>query len=447
MFIRLDIKYFINHSFNDNNMLNRKDKNTIALLGLLFFFIIFLPPLISISMRVIVSLLNICIIFYFLFTHKNITVSRRIIKSLSGIFIFITYAYLNGLIKILIGENVASVTNEMLSFTLTIFHTFVACYAFSLLRMKKKITYETFVYSLIFATILQLILVIMAFVIPSIKILFQNMMIRNAKSESVSKALARYGYLRGYGLAYNIFDAFGYICAILILITFTIAIYQKRRGLLLIALIMTVMPLLNARTGIMLVGIGIIIILSYNYTHKKFFSYLIYLFIVIIIGYIGFQKLPEVIQKWLILGIEQTKILITTGEAIGVYGEILGNDFVFPTDVIFGLACSPDSIGLYGIDNGYVQCIWRYGIVGLILLALGVLHFIKSGLKMSNNKEQKCIMLLLLSMFFIYLVKLYSLTNTGSIFLIISVVETIIYETSNFNKSKDRYNNQIEKEK
>jgi uncharacterized protein with PQ loop repeat len=133
-----------------------------------------------------------------------------------------------------------------------------------------------------------------------------------------------------------------------------------------------------------------------------------------IIIYGLFQNLPENTKEWITRGLDATSTLVTTGEKTGVYSVIMGTNFVFPKNVFWGVGADREELYGIGIESGYVNCLWRYGVVGTMLLFIGVINMFRQTIKMTNGKNEKIIIFTFEVIFFVYLIKLFSIYNNGA---------------------------------
>ena len=78
--------------------------------------------------------------------------------------------------------------------------------------------------------------------------------------------------------------------------------------------------------------------------------------------------------------------------------------------------------GLGGSDIGYIQCIWRYGVLGSLLLYCGYVRLLMYGSKTSRDDRKKLFGACTCVMLFIYLYKMYPFVNVGATFVILSYV-------------------------
>lgn len=281
--------------------------------------------------------------------------------------------------------------------------------------------YPEFVHILLPVGVMQLICVIMSYFFPAIRTFFNDFTFRNSTVNLYVNALMYDA--RSYGFGENLFDGFGYVTAIIIVVVFNIGIIEKNKKIAIISLLMLIMPLLNSRTGLIMAVIGILLSIFINtdkYHSLKLVRYLIIVIVAILIGIYGFQYLPEGTKSWFNRGFNETVALLFQGEITGVYKELLVNDVFFPNDVIFGAGASPELLVMKNADNGYVQFIWRYGLIGTLLFFIPYIKMLNM-LKKSENKIAKCMATVLIVFFFIYSMKMYPFNNSSVNYLVFCI--------------------------
>ncbi len=397
----------------------RKKSNIV--LSLFMFLLIFLPPVLRVNPRIMVSILGLLYIGYTLIRKKRIVIHFKDVRYLLGYVPFLIYVLLSFFLRYFVGDVREEIIATFISFTLMIVHVFIGCVTLNLIIDEYNISNEDFFTSIAVAGCIEIILVIMSFIVPSIRNAFVTLIINNSTSESVSGIIRRHLYYRGYGLANDIFDSFGYISALMITVLFMHAIYNKRHGMMLVAVFLIIMPALNARTGLMLSAIGIGLCLLIRFSPEKILKYIGGTIIVVIMGAIAFRFLPETTSEWIIKGVTSTIQLLYSNEKTGVYANILDDDIVLPPKIIFGVGVPPEMTGLSGIDNGYIQCIWRFGLIGTILLVIGIVYMTIYLYKRAISQEIKTIITVYCVLIVVYLIKLYSLGNTSANILFLSI--------------------------
>lgn len=392
--------------------MDRIRKPRVILLSFLFFYIMFRPPLISLDPTYVVLAVDLVILAFFVLVNDCMHLPRVSAKWMKNFVPFmIVYTFLEISHMVLESDNLSVYLNSYMTAWKVILYIVLTTAAIVALKDLLGLSLKECIYVVIITMSIQLIFVIAAFFSASVKEFFLEFLYKNCKNADIIEATRKESRFRCYGLAENLFDSLGYISALAITVIFAYGIRFKDRLATILSMVFLIIPLLNARTGLLLALVGMAIVFIISYSTK-----MIVLLPVVCVASAGvmvivFRSLPASIQYWINAGISATKALFA-GEKTGVYEEILKADFVWPSNVFWGAGASPENLGAYfGIDSGIVQCIWRYGIVGSILLFVGYVRMLWSG----KNKLFKTFFLPLLVVFFLYLIKLFGITNFGSV--------------------------------
>ena len=114
---------------------------------------------------------------------------------------------------------------------------------------------------------------------------------------------------------------------------------------------------------------------------------------------------------------------LAQGQKIGVFTEIFGVDIVYPDNMLLGAGISPERItSLTGIDSGYIQCLWRYGIIGAVLLWSGYISSAVIAYKNTSPKSNKVILVDLIMIMLIYCFKLFLFNSYANNFLLFFIL-------------------------
>ena len=311
-------------------------------------------------------------------SYRYIRNDRAIRKILFGFVPFFVYFILQmTFIIIANGNKDVYSQNIQYVFMYAFFILIAASFMISLVS-KKGYSKDEVVKFLIAVGIIQFICVISSLLVPAVKEFFTSLIIRNSRSEAVVNATISYGGYRSYGFADNLFDQFGYIISLIIVITFAYGLFEKKKRILLLSLFFLVMPMLNARSGLLLSLIGICIVSLYyifingfNKTYKIIgIAILLVLLASVLLNNISLDKL-----EWLTDGYNEIFNLVTQGDKSGkTINALFNEDMVWPDDLLFGAGGSPNNFGYVGIDMGYVRLIWMFGGIGTVLLFGGYIR-------------------------------------------------------------------------
>ena len=387
------------------------------------FFYIFLPPVANISILSLLTIFNVAFIMLQCVKRQSITIKRELLCASLGFCIhIILFYFFQGVHYISDIPHQLEIAEFTQQHTLTIIHTIIVCTFLSMLCNYYGLTLNRFLIAVALAGMIQLVLVLVSLQVPSIRMIFIDAIIKNVRSERLAEAVNHYLYLRNYGFASNLFDGFGYVTALIIVLTFLKGISDKDKKVTTLSLVMIIMPLLNTRTGLILsfIGIFFIILTRINLQNmRKYVNGAVFVFLFFICMS---RIIPESTLQWASRGIAQTLDLLFKGDgSAGVYTEIFQADLQFPTNILFGAGLDPNRIGIAGIDSGYVQCIWRYGVLGTLVLFSAIISYFLYFWNRIHFKMERTMLVLLPMLLFVYLLKISGLENPGGNFIIFGI--------------------------
>lgn len=398
----------------DLELIYKNNKRFSLILCAFLFLVIFRPPIVRIDLTYIIILLDIAIILYSLYKHTyTYRIKKYFISSLIGFVPFFIYFTLCQFVRIIFdNSNTGIFLEQYLALLKTFFYIVLTLIAAISLLDIFDINLSCFIENLEIVFCIQLFCVIGAFFSSQIKNVFLQLIYKNVSVASVVTSTRLESYFRCYGFADNLFDSFGYITSLAIVVFFEYGIKHKKRFPVVLSFMLLLIPLLNARTGLLLALIGMFVVFIKNFDANKLLKYFFVGLVVLLFTIAIYKYLPETLSRWIDVGVKAT-INLFHGEKSSAYDEILGADLVWPTSILFGEGTAPEVIWSHkGIDSGYIQCVWRFGLFGSILLFLGFVKLFYIG------KQKSDYVLAMAFIFFIYLFKLYGVFNFGSVLIV-----------------------------
>ena len=394
---------------------------------LYLFMAIFQPNVLKVGTFKIILLVDFLIFGFMLLKYQKIVFNKKILLLFAGFLPFVFYLFVSVLIhSALHPEMTSAYVNNFISSVIPLFHAAILCLVMVLLMKVKRIDYSDIEKMLLYVCLLQLACVILALFSSRIRDVFINIMLSDMEANRI-KDFLRFGSTRMYGLARNLFDLFGYIVSILISLVFLKGVSENNNKYKIMAVVLLIIPLLNARTGLVLSIAGFAVVIAFYYTPKKIPYYIIDAVAIVAIVIALFSLLPERNVEWLTKGFEDTLTYLKTGEKVGVYSQILEADIVYPSNYLLGDCGAPEVLeGYSGIDSGYIQCLWRFGIIGSALLFIGYLNMFLMAAVRNRSKKAYCTIAVLAMLFFVYLVKLYALENAGANILVFGIPSLLL---------------------
>lgn len=378
-----------------------------TLYSFLLFLVIFNPPVYpGFSFTVMACVLS----FFYLLNNRtnfgqiirNIAV-RRFLKANFLVFVIYGVTVITSMGKKLFTDYLVDYLSYVVYFVLV----FIVACSLVIYALKNNFDKETIIKCFVHSAIIECILVIASFLIPSIKSFFVSLMSMRVEDSHIES----YNYtsdFRNFGLASSLYDIFGYAMSILALMAF----YKAKtfpKYYLLFAII-SFCGLINARTTIVLVFLGILAYYASSFGRfiKNIFIFISITIVLVLLIFPTIESMDNLAR--LMSGIDEMRTLIVSGEATG-YFDILFNEFIVFPSTILGVLLGEGDIPLvviaHGSDIGYIQTIWRYGIIGSIIVYSAHISFFRgSG---QNNSKYSSLIRANIVMFLLYQVKLSSL--------------------------------------
>lgn len=393
------------------------------------FLSVFNPDFFSIEMSTILRYLGLAYIGWNVLSKHRLQVKRKNIYYFSVFIPFFLYILLNAFLQSAIYP---SYSQEIIANAKTTFNVFInafICFGVtSIIVEKKRLCSDDIIVYLIYAASLQTLCVVLAFLFPTIRDYFNAFTIKNSPSQHLINYVLM-NEQRCYGLADNLFDSFGYTTSMLIIPTFIYGISKNKKWLILF-MVMLVMPILNARTGLLLVAVAVVVVII-CFVRKIFLQDILKYVLIIPVSTLLFMQLynilPQSTQQWIEKGINAITLFIFANESTSTFAA-LSNMTGIPSNWILGYGASPEALLLGNTDIGYVQLIWRFGIIGTVLLLGAYILAFVSLFKKANTKTIKCYIVCVLVIFLVYLIKLYSIGNNCGNFIIYTLMAVVLSE-------------------
>ncbi len=389
-------------------------KRKIAL-SILLFFVVFNPPVIrQISFTMLFSALA----FADLFLHYGET--RAMIRRLRrpGILLLTGFLYYFALCGVQTLRNPDHLQSIFGWFGENLFNTacqFAICLSLIRIAFRWGFDPKDLAKCFLLAAGAQGFLAAACFVSPAVKHLLNETMIENTRSIDFAITIRINSYRRNYGFASTLFDIFGFTMSILAVTAFCKAYNSRGKVWYLFFGAATLAAVLNARTGIVLIGIGVIlcVLLSnirrlsgMDLAKKGLIALALAAAALVVLERI--QGSESATASWLSGGIDQIFNLFQ-GEKTGIFLTMSEQFVFFPAnlpEMIFGTAMAPEElIGRY-TDMGYIQNIWRYGIVGCVLIYGFWISLLKAAYRNGKDGEDRVLAVCIGAILFIYQLKL-----------------------------------------
>ena len=434
----------------------REKTISIILLAFFCFFVIFTPPLINgVPMGYLVMLLMLIYIGYNLLLYGNkYTIKKSSLHFFYGFLPFFIYASICLAFRLMVSHSQNEISAYLINFRkvlasvvyLTLTYLFFKFY----LERNNVFTKIDFIKIITVMGLLQTFLIFLSSINDSIQAAFVDLYLKNSGSDIMAEILQNQNnYKRLVGLSSVPFDALSYLIAGIGLVVFAAGLYYSKRFFLFSSFLIIAASTMAARTGLLLFLIGITIIsigyakkrgkINFRVIIKSFFVFII--FASLVFGY--YVNMPDERKKSFENGLYSLNVLMTSGETHGVFNQILFADIVLPDDILFGIGARPETLGYLDktggyIDNGYIQLIWRFGLLGLFLLMFGHFYYYRKIYKQCEEPFVRSLVIALAASTFLYYIKQYPLSMYGTnvVYLIVPLVLSVCKEFNKDNREK-----------
>lgn len=385
------------------------------------FMVLFNPYLLPVSMNRVTLGIALLIILINCRLLKDSSITSNLWKLTIGFFPFTVYIIILTLIHIVTEPTQSELYLDSLRTNLgAILRAIVYLTAFALSFKRHGVSLRQFQKIVIAVGLIQLLFVLLCYILPSFRfsILELTATRGNQMLQSFIETLGVAGYHRGYGLSWNLYDPFGYIIALIISTTLVYGLNDRK--FIYVAVLMLIMPLLNTRSGFVLAIIAMAVIALSTINMRNIFRYIVGSVLLVAVVAYFLNNGSSVYTRWVRQGFGEVVNLLQ-GSRSGIFEYLLTNNIILPKNVLFGDGAFPHYLINYNVDNGYINSIWTFGIVGTTLLFLGYMSLFRIGFSCSY-RYSKALVRAFAIVFFIYLIKLYSIQQDAPNILMITMI-------------------------
>lgn len=377
----------------------------------LFFLIIFNPPFLPVlSFTIIFTLIS---IIYCIFCDKKalMILGSPYVYKWAGIFVvFYGYYFIISLISTFVAGTGSIVPIIAFFYSIIdVVSTFFVSFFLCRVIFKRGGTFQTLTDMIVYAGVMESMFGIAAFFRPDIKSLLNNITIANTRSEKIAAAVEN-AFFRNYGIASTLFDSFGFAMSIIALLALFKAVSGKSVHYIYFLMI-TFAACINTRTSMVLIAVGSAIIIlgkgarNFKAVMGKIVFLLAAVALLVLAGY--YLNSGDANAIWLSSGLDEIKNLFSGSHKLTGTFEYLYNEIYIPDHpivLIFGSGLTPDQAIYKQSDIGYIQNLWRFGVMGSsILYGFYLYPMIKWYRKVSI---EKILPMSIGVIFFLYLIKL-----------------------------------------
>lgn len=366
--------------------------NPLFVMGL--FFVMYDPPLFSFNSMHIVGLFS----WIYIFPHINKELKKRYLTEL----LFFLMIFIYSLSVAFLNNHSLSSAAFPLYYVLDIIP--FAC-AINKYKNKHKLTLDHLFQWIMFAGTLQCISTIVAFFVPEI----QRIIVDRIISFGGTEAYNYWATLRMFGFSNGLF----FITPILqAMIAVAMFFYSSNHGkkYILLGLLFIASAVINARTSLIVLAIGLILLIFVGKFSTKQRIVLILFVVFTIIAFFGIllpylETASPATYVWLMDGMDEISGFLHGNKESGYFSYLFdARRYVIPDDIfefMFGTG-SGIMVGRNNLqsDVGYINDIWRIGILGLLVLYFHVFSCIWK-IKQNKNKLLDFLGLYLLTTFIV----------------------------------------------
>ena len=404
-----------------NNII--KKELVFFILVIYFFLYLFLPPICSISTIKLLDIATIFVLCIFFTLKKNI-LDLNLIKPFLGYIPFFVYFYIIMFIQLFFMDLSYEVFKQSIrNMSSTIINLIIVILFIKVLLKLNLLTFKKFIKIIAIVGFIEFICVLLSLVSPEIKSFFNSLTINYSTNEFIANATLKETF-RAFGFADNLFDSFGYRLSLIIVLLFIEGLFNKKPKLLYFSFVFLFMPMINARTGLVLSFCGMILASIYYVLNGFKINYKKVSIVMIIIAisiYFIYTNLSERTQYYLEWGLKVTMTLLFEQKTEGVYSQILDKDLVIPDNYLIGVGGTPDSFDQNGLDNGYIKLCWYFGIIGILLYFFGFIYFWYFTCRKYHFYKMKCLAICYFCIYSIYMIKLSPIFFSSANFLLFAV--------------------------
>ena len=289
---------------------------------------------------------------------------------------------------------------------------------------------EKFLKAIVVAGMIEFLFVMISYLNPNIRASFLSLMGSNTGLSDIYSNYSEYLNYRGYGFALELLDTFGYGTGIIGGIAFFLGKSNKKYYFF--AVCMLIATLLNSRTGLIMMALFISVDLVFwknaRLTRNKFILILLLIMLAILLWCV---ILPVFLNN-IFMSTNDEVLKNTARDLLQVlnfnYHTLQKEMWQLPEDIIYLLFGTGHLVTGTVSTVGYVNAIWAYGIVGIILLyTLSIVMYTRTLRRCKYNSLYYNIVFALFITFFVIQLKMPVFTYSAGGYLQFSIPMIVNY--------------------
>lgn len=390
------------------------------------FILIYYPPILKVNLLHIVSLIA------YAYLLINIGMARRLVKKV-GSTKHIIFFLIVGIYLLFIALGNSNNLNYSFVYVQYAIEIIPCCLMVLLFFVKNELTTEDFMDVLLWVGTIQGILSLISFAIPS----FQSYTLQKAINYGFNEAKFNSFLRRRYfGFAYNLVTYTPLVQSSLLIY----AIHKERTGrirYLIFAPFLLFSAIMNARSPILLIAVGIVMMLFVGGNIKRNVALFIFTAATLVVVSYFLTRIEAISYRsysWLMNGIEELSSIIRLDSSNSYISGVRNITNLFPQGKNFlfgtGAIVIGSSIQSVSTDIGYVNYLWLGGIVFFFVINI---YFIKAETRIINNVRTNdsvkvfAVHILLTTLIFNYKMPIFLINEYSIIIILVYYISHLDY--------------------
>lgn len=321
----------------------------------------------------------------------------------------------------------------------------LVCVLFILIYSKKNdISFDRIIRFTIYAGAIQGVICLLSFLFPSVKTFLLNLLYYLTGDELFVDPY--HAPRRFYGYSNGMVDAYGFGSGIIACLPFFYSLNSKKKYLLFIPLLLLIV-VLNSRTGLVIFAIGFLIWLIYIIYKKRlkeYFNIILFSITAFCLVIIVVYHIKPLTISWIIKDFSSFFSNKNWGTADRLFSA---NFWKIPTGVRILIGAGYSVAGFGGIsdilgfssDVGYINEIWRTGIIGMFILLFTLFYISYVIIKKKRSKYSNLMIFFLLSLLVGNIKLVIFIYNPGIVVILLYVLYELAFNNKKVKKEMKNY--------
>lgn len=427
--------------------ITKKNKLSIFLITFIFF-LLYAPPVVK-NINTLLIQFVFCSIMLLTKYYKDVFVffkSKNIKKFILLFGLYFGWYIVVIIINYLLYHEVflMNIIINFYSMGLVIVASFVCILYLFIFCNHNKISFNEIIKYIIYAGVIQGIICLGSFLIPSFKKILINILyyLTGDKLYIDPYHVSR----RFYGYSNGLVDAYGFGSGVIATLPLFYSLKNGKKILWTMPFLLLICAL-NSRTGLVIFALGFIIWLIHIIRQKKFKSYKKVLkgsITILCIAILLIYLIKPLTIEWIFTDF----LSFFSKEKFGTASVLFSERFWhFPHGIRLLIGCGYSVAGFgkmssilgFSSDVGYINELWRTGIIGLSILC-SVLVYLYYLFTKKNNSKYSCLFLFFLLALFIVDIKLIAfIYNPGIVVILIYTLYELYFSNIDIKNKQDNY--------